>query len=165
MDPTNSFWCHSSFWDSPMQLNGLVLLIRIKSGEQGISGFSVPEGLVESFASPKVLRLHQAWGHGKTRNARWTDFILFLKCLKTWINKFKVPYRKNSGTLLSLLWRLSIVGHVKRTYSVPWATRPWITVCVSVHCTHWEQCIFRRVEDRTAGLSFRFEARSAALYL
>ena len=39
--------------------------IRIKSGEPGFLGFSVPSGLVESFASPKaqpegLLRLHQA---------------------------------------------------------------------------------------------------------
>ena len=30
------------------------LSIRIKSGEPGFFGFSVPEGLVESFASPKA---------------------------------------------------------------------------------------------------------------
>ena len=28
--------------------------------------------------------------------------------------------------------RLSVVGYVKRTYSIPWATRPWITLTLSL---------------------------------
>ena len=50
------------------------------------------------------------------------DRLYFISKMPKNVNKLnlKVPYRKNSGTLLSLLWRLSIVGHVKRTYSVPW---------------------------------------------
>ena len=41
------------------------MIIRIKSGEPGFPGIPCPEGLVESFVSPKaqpegLLRLHQA---------------------------------------------------------------------------------------------------------
>ena len=57
-----------------------MFIIRIKSREQGIPGFSVPQRLGGVICKPEDSTKPE--GHGKNRNVRSTDFILFLKCLK-----------------------------------------------------------------------------------
>ena len=63
------------------------------------------------------------------------------------------------------------LGHVKRTYNVPTLKSELLWRCCETRCvfqlqfTLWEQCIFRRVEDRTADLSLPVVADRYLYYI
>ena len=114
-----------------------ICVYKNKVWRAGLSWISVPRWLGGVICKPEGA----AWGLVKTPpslRARkipesTIDRLYFISKMPKNVDKLNLKFLtvKILELDLGLLWRLSIVGHVKRTYSVPWATPPWITLTLS----------------------------------